>query len=119
MLMLFLTASFSFSRSRSLLHPPQAPRYSIADLSHCKAPQQVQEVHPSAHSWQDYSSAASTEPPTHSLSHVHAPILSAVAIKDPINVTINLLLKLVMSSGTSQIVAPIFLAILIANFAFE
>lgn len=54
------------------------------------------------------------------LSHhqIYAPIRSEVAIKLPIKVTISLLLKLVISSGTSQIVAPIFLAMEIASFAF-
>lgn len=48
---------------------------------------------------------------------LYNPILSPVTIKLPIKVTINLVLKLTISSGTSQIVAPIFLAIDIASLA--
>lgn len=48
---------------------------------------------------------------------LYTPIFSDVAIKLPIKVVINLLLTEQISSGTNQIVAPIFLAILIANLA--
>ena len=47
----------------------------------------------------------------------YAPRCSAVAIKLPMKVTMSRVLRLVMSSGTSQMVAPIFRAIEMASFA--
>jgi hypothetical protein len=46
------------------------------------------------------------------------PIRSYVAIKLPMKVVIKRLRTAQISSGTSQIVAPIFLAMLMANLAF-
>lgn len=48
---------------------------------------------------------------------IYAPIFSAVFINEPTKVTIRRVLMLVMSSGTSQIVAPILRAIEMASLA--
>jgi hypothetical protein len=56
--------------------------------------------------------------PVHiSLFPIYAPICSAVCISEPTNVTMRRLLMLVISSGTSQMVAPILRAIEMASLA--
>lgn len=56
-------------------------------------------------------------PPVHRGAHC-PPIFSYVFIKLPMNVVIKRLCTATISSGTSQMVAPIFLAMLMASFAF-